>query len=73
MSWAKKRIEQYKKGKKSTFFERRVLEHAEPVHAILAVFGVAFIVYGLWLHNWIWIVSGFVLNFLGHIYSWIIN
>lgn len=70
MTWVDKKIESYKKGKKATIIEKRMLEHAEPVHFILAIIGVGCIVYGLWLHSWSWIIMGMVLNFVGHIFSW---
>ena len=71
MSWAEKRLSEYKRGRKATFFEKRLLEHAEPVHATLAIIGVIVILYGLWLHQWSWIIGGLVLNLIGHIYSWV--
>jgi hypothetical protein len=47
MSWAEKRIGEYKRGKMPTWLERRVLEHANPVHFVLAKIGIVLIIYGL--------------------------
>lgn len=70
MSWAEKRIQQYKDGRPATFVEKRILEHANPVHLCLALIGVAAVIYGLWMHLAAWILVGVALNLLGHIYSW---
>ena len=71
MSWVTKRIQQYKNGEKATFIEKRCLEHANPVHIVLLSIGAIGIVYGLWMHDYTWIIGGLVLNGLGHIYCWI--
>jgi len=68
MGWAEKRIEQYNQGQKANWLERRSLEHANPVHLVLAVIGAIAIVYGLWVHNWLLIVIGILLNLLGYLY-----
>ncbi|MBU0929582.1 MAG: hypothetical protein KJ623_00745 [Nanoarchaeota archaeon] len=70
MGWAKKRVQQYKKGKKASWLELRMLEHADPVNLILAIVGVIMLVYGLWVNSWLWILIGLGLNILGHIYAW---
>ena len=70
MNWAEKKIEEYKKGKESTWFERRILEHANPVHFVLAVVGMIIGLYGLWLHDWTMVAIGMGLNLLGHMYTW---
>jgi len=71
MSWAEKRIEEYKQGKDATWLERRMLEHANPVHLVLSAIGVGVLIYGLWIHGWGWIVAGVLVNFLGHLYCWV--
>jgi hypothetical protein len=71
MGWAEKRIEEYKRGKMPTWLERRALEHANPVHLVLAIVGTGLLIYGLWMHGWVWITTGLVLNFLGHLYCWL--
>jgi hypothetical protein len=71
MSWVEKRIEEYKQGKMPTWLERRALEHANPVHLVLAKIGIVLLIYGLWTHNWMWIITGVILNFLGHLYCWL--
>ncbi len=71
MNWAEKRIEEYKQGKKPTWFERILLEHANPVNLVLTIIGMGLLAYGLWTHSWVWIITGVVLNFLGHLYCWL--
>ena len=71
--WAEKRVEQYNQGQKANWRELRALEHANPVHLVLAVIGAIALICGLWLHSWIWIVIGVVLNFFGHLYCWLIK
>lgn len=71
MGFAKKRVQEYKKGRKPTWLELRMLEHADPVHMTLAVVGTIALIYGLWVGAWLWIILGVGLNILGHIYTWI--
>ncbi|MDD5651246.1 MAG: hypothetical protein PHF86_12665 [Candidatus Nanoarchaeia archaeon] len=71
MSFAKKRIQEYKRGKKPTWLEMRLLEHADPVHMILAIVGTIALIYGLWIGAWLWIILGVGLNIIGHIYAWL--
>ena len=68
MGWAETRIEQYKQGQKATWIERRILEHANPVHLVLQVLGAIPLIHGLWAHNWGFILLGLFINFMGHIY-----
>ena len=70
MSWAQKKVQSYKKGKKPTWLELRMLEHADPVHMTLAVVGTIALIYGLWINAWLWIILGVGLNILGHLYTW---
>lgn len=51
--------------------EQRTLEHAHPVHFILAIVGLLVIIYGIWMQNWLWISSGIILNVVGHAYTWL--
>ena len=39
MGWAEIKIQQYNQGEKANWLERRVLEHANPVHLGLRVLG----------------------------------
>ena len=71
MGWAEIRIQQYNQGQKANWLERRVLEHANPVHLVLQVLGAIPLIYGLWIHNWTFISVGVLLNFLGHLYCWL--
>mgnify|MGYP001614684423 FL=1 len=70
MGWAEKRIEEYRKGKSATWIERRILEHANPVHFPLAMIAQASLIYGLWTRNWIFIIVAVGLGFSGHLYCW---
>lgn len=70
MNWAQYRIAEYRQGKSSTWLERRMLEHANPVHYPLAVAASAGMFYGLWMHDWIWIVGALALALAGHVYCW---
>lgn len=71
MGWAEYRIEEYQQGKPATWLERRMLEHANPVHFSLALIAVVGLVYGLWMHNWFWIVGSVILSLAGHVYCWV--
>ncbi len=70
MGWAEKRIEEYNQGQKANWVERRALEHANPVHFVSAVVGAIALIKGLWVHSWLLIVVGVLLNVLGHLYCW---
>lgn len=69
--WVKKKIESYRQGREATWLEKRVLEHANPVHWVLAVIGLIVIIYGLWTHAFLLIIFGIVFNIIGHVYTWI--
>ncbi len=73
MSWVEKRVEAYNKGEKPTWLEKRALEHAQPVHFVLVIAATVALVYGLWMHDWTWIIVGVILGFLGHVYCWVIK
>jgi hypothetical protein len=68
MGWAEHRIEEYQHGKPANWLERRMLEHANPVHYPLVLAATAGFVFGLWTHNWWWIIGSSVLALLGHVY-----
>lgn len=71
MGWAEHRIEEYQQGKPATWLERRILEHANPVHFILAMIALVGFVYGLWMHDWLWIGGSVILSLIGHVYCWL--
>lgn len=71
MGWVERRIQQYNQGQKANWLERRALEHANPFHFVLAVIGVVPLIYGLWIHDWVLIAIGVLLNFFGHLYCWL--
>jgi hypothetical protein len=71
MSWAEKRIDEYKQGKDATWLERRVLEHANPVNCIAHIIASVVGIYGLWMHDWIWIIACIVIALIGHLYVWL--
>ncbi|HZZ80175.1 MAG TPA: hypothetical protein VFE62_16795 [Gemmataceae bacterium] len=70
MSWAQHKIDQYRQGKPATWLEQRMLEHAEPVHFVAAWIAAFGLIYGLWIHDWSWIIGSMLLAIFGHIYSW---
>ena len=70
MGWAERRIEEYQYGKPATWIERRMLEHANPVHLALGIAACVGFVYGLWTHDWPWIIGSAALALLGHVYCW---
>ena len=73
MGWSNNRIAEYQEGKPSSWLERRMLEHANPVHFPLAVAASAGLAYGLWTHDWLWIIGSSTLALLGHVYCWTRN
>lgn len=70
MGWAENRIGQYQSGASANWLERRMLEHANPVHFPLALAGSLGIAYGLWTHRRGWIVGSALLSLAGHAYCW---
>ncbi len=70
MSWADKKIMEYKNGNTATFLEKRNLEHANPVLFTLLVIAIVIFVWGVWEHNWTAIVIGMLVGFIGHIFVW---
>ena len=70
MSWADQKIKAYRNGSAATFFEKRNLEHANPLLFTLIVIAMIIASWGLWVHSWTAIVSAALLASLGHIYVW---
>lgn len=70
MSWAENRVAEYQHGSPATWLERRMLEHANPVHFAVAWIGMIGLVYGLWIHDWRWIIGSVAVAAAGHIYCW---
>jgi hypothetical protein len=70
MGWAENRIAGYQHGRPASWLERRMLEHANVVHFPLALASTAGFVYGLWTHDWLWIIASSALALLGHVYCW---
>ncbi len=68
MGWAEMRIQQYNQGEKATWWERKLLEHANPVNLGLHVLGGIPLIYGLWIHNWRFIILGVLISGSGHLY-----
>lgn len=71
MNWATKRIDEYRRGERSTWLERRMLEHANPIHFAVSILATASGVYGLWTHDWTFIVATLLLGLIGHGYTWL--
>jgi hypothetical protein len=70
MAWADNRIKDYQHGKRVNWLERRMLEHANPVHFPMACAASIGFVYGLWAQDWLWIIGSSALALLGHVYCW---
>ena len=70
MGWAENRVQQYQRGKHANWLERRMLEHANPVHFPLALASSIGFACGLWMHDWLAIVGASLLALSGHIYCW---
>ncbi len=68
MSWAEKRIKQYREGQKATRLEKLALEHGHPVNCAASVIATIFLGYGLWFHDFTWIAFGIIVGLFGHIY-----
>jgi len=71
MGWAERKVEEYNQGKSATWIERRCLEHANPVHLLLALVSVIPFIWGLWAHNWTLLTVAIILNLVGHMYCWV--
>ena len=73
MGWAEMRVQQYNQGEKATWWEKRWLEHANPVNLVFHVLGAIPIIYGLWIHSWPIIIVGLLLHKIGHWYCMFIH
>lgn len=71
MGWAEKKIDEYKRGKKATWLERIMLEHANPVNFIAHIIASIPLIYGLWMHDWTWLIVGIMIPLIGHLYVWL--
>ncbi len=70
MGWVEKRIKAIQKGKKMRWIEKRMLEHANPVHLFLLLIAAMFLITGLWEHDWMYTGIGVVVVLLGHVWCW---
>lgn len=70
MGWSEHRIEEFRQGQESTWLERRMLEHSNPIHFRIALISSAGFIYGLWTHDWLWLIGSSVLALGGHVYCW---
>jgi len=68
MSWTEKRIKEYGEGQKPTYLEKMALEHGNPINCVLHIIALALLIYGLWTHQWTWIIAAAVAGILGHCY-----
>ncbi len=68
MGWAENRIQDYWRGEAANWLERRMLEHANPVHFPLALAASIGLGYGLWRDSWPWIIGSTALALSGHVY-----
>jgi hypothetical protein len=70
MGWAEERVTDYQCGHRATWLEHRALEHANPVHFVLALAAGAGFAAGLWTHNWLVIGASLLVALFGDVYSW---
>ncbi len=70
MGWAESRVRAYQRGERAGWLERRMLEHANPVHFPMAVAASIGLIYGAWVHSLPWIVASAALALAGHLYCW---
>lgn len=70
MGWSERRIDAYHHGDNATWLERRMLDHAHPVHLAIILMTTVLFVYGLWAHNIPALVISIALAILGHVYTW---
>lgn len=68
MSWVNRRIKEYREGDNPTFIEKSALEHGNPFNFVLTIVALVLFSYGLWMHDWTWIVVGLITASIGHIY-----
>lgn len=70
MGWVEKRVDALKKGRKLNWIEKRMLEHANPVHLFILLIGGLVLITGLWEHNLSYSLVGLAVMLLGHIYCY---
>ncbi len=73
MTWAEKRIKQYREGQKATLLEKLALEHGHPVNCVASIIAFGLLAYGLWTHDFTLIIAGIVIGLLGHLYCWLVK
>lgn len=67
--WPHRRMEDYRSGRREpTWFEKRGLEEANPVHFLLGLASAAVMGYGLWTRRLSWVAGGFLLGLAGRLY-----
>ena len=49
-------------------FDKCCDQHKKPVCFWLHVIGLVVGIYGLWMHNWTWIIVALVVMVLGHLF-----
>lgn len=70
MGWAEFKVKQYHHGLNASWLERRMLEHANPVHFFLAIGSIIALAYGLWTHELSWVLLSIFAAVMGHVYTW---
>jgi hypothetical protein len=73
MGWAEQRMREYQAGKPATWLERRMLEHANPLHFTLALVAGAGLAFGLWTHEYVVLLGAALLALSGRIYCWTLS
>ena len=68
MSWAEKRIQQYREGRKPNIFEKIALGYGHPINFLAHLLALAALVYGLWERSYAWIIVAVLLGAVGHLY-----
>lgn len=69
MTWADRKIREYRDGQPATFLERMILGCANPAGAVLFIIGIVILFYGLWAHAWLWITAGIIIYAAGIVYG----
>ncbi len=55
------------------WFERKLLEHADPLNLFLHIIAGILLIYGLWINVMAYVVIAIIIALLGHIYVWSLN
>jgi hypothetical protein len=67
--WPHRRIDGYRTGRRQpTWFEKRGLEEANPVHFALGLTSAALMGYGFWSRRLRWVPAGFLVGLAGRLY-----